>query len=153
MGASFTITGGRELAARLNELGEDVRKKVIRSAVTAAAQVVKKRAKEIAKTKGIEDTGALIRNIAGKVEKQRSPDYVQINIGVRHGQIKDEKKAARKQGRAVKTVDDPWYWWQHEFGNSKKAARPFIRPAFEESKEKALEVMTERVRQRLAKLQ
>jgi len=143
MGASFTITGGRELAARLNELGEDIRKKVIRSAVTAAAQVVKKRAKEIAKTKGIEDTGALIRNIAGKVEKQRSPDYVQINIGVRHGK---PKKGAKNQ-------DDPWYWWQHEFGNSKKAARPFIRPAFEESKEKALEVMTERVRQRLAKLQ
>ena len=143
MGANFTITGGRELAARLNELGEDIRKKVIRSAVTAAAQVVKKRAKEIAKTKGIEDTGALIRNIAGKVEKQRSPDYVQINIGVRHGK---PKKGAKNQ-------DDPWYWWQHEFGNSKKAARPFIRPAFEESKEKALEVMTERVRQRLAKLQ
>lgn len=143
MGANFTITGGRELAARLNELGEDIRKKVIRSAVTAAAQVVKKRAKEIAKTKGIEDTGALIRNIAGKVEKQRSPDYVQINIGVRHGK---PKKGAKNQ-------DDPWYWWQHEFGNSKKAARPFIRPAFEESKERALEVMTERVRQRLAKLQ
>lgn len=143
MAANFTITGGRELAARLNELGEDIRKKVIRSAVTAAAQVVKKRAKEIAKTKGIEDTGALIRNIAGKVEKQRSPDYVQINIGVRHGK---PKKGAKNQ-------DDPWYWWQHEFGNSKKAARPFIRPAFEESKEKALEVMTERVRQRLAKLQ
>ena len=143
MGANFTITGGRELAARLNELGEDIRKKVIRSAVTAAAQVVKKRAKEIAKTKGIEDTGALIRNIAGKVEKQRSPDYVQINIGVRHGK---PKKGAKNQ-------DDPWYWWQHEFGNSKKAARPFIRPAFEESKERALEVMTEHVRQRLAKLQ
>lgn len=143
MAANFTITGGRELAARLNELGEDIRKKVIRSAVTAAAQVVKKRAKEIAKTKGIEDTGALIRNIAGKVEKQRSPDYVQINIGVRHGK---PKKGAKNQ-------DDPWYWWQHEFGNSKKAARPFIRPAFEESKERALEVMTERVRQRLAKLQ
>ena len=143
MAANFTITGGRELAARLNELGEDIRKKVIRSAVTAAAQAVKKRAKEIAKTKGNEDTGALIRNIAGKVEKQRSPDYVQINIGVRHGK---PKKGAKNQ-------DDPWYWWQHEFGNSKKAARPFIRPAFEESKEKALEVMTERVRQRLAKLQ
>ena len=143
MAANFTITGGRELAARLNELGEDIRKKVIRSAVTAAAQVVKKRAKEIAKTKGIEDTGALIRNIAGKVEKQRSPDYVQINIGVRHGK---PKKGAKNQ-------DDPWYWWQHEFGNSNKAARPFIRPAFEESKERALEVMTERVRQRLAKLQ
>lgn len=143
MGASFTITGGKELADKLNELGEDIRKKVIRSAVTAAAQVVKKRAKEIAKTKGVEDTGAVIRNIAGKVEKQRSPDYVQINIGVRHGK---PKKGAKNQ-------DDPWYWWQHEFGNSKKAARPFIRPAFEESKEKALEVMTERVRQRLAKLQ
>lgn len=142
MGASFKLSGGRELADVLAKLGEKVRKKIIRSAVTAGAQVVKKRAKEIAKSKSIQDTGALIRNIAGKVEKQRSPDYVQINIGVRHGK---PKKNAKRQ-------DDPFYWFFHEFGTSKMAARPFIRPAFEESKERVIEVMTDKVREGIAKV-
>ena len=139
MAASFKLSGGPQLAEALSKLGEKVRKKITRRAVVAGAQVVKKRAKEIAKTKGIEDTGALIRNIAGKVEKQRSPDYVQINIGVRHGK---PKKNAKRQ-------DDPFYWFFHEFGTSKMAARPFIRPAFEESKERVIEVMTDKIREGL----
>lgn len=139
MAASFKLNGGPELAFALSQLGDNVRKKITRRAVTAGAQVVKKRAKEIAKSKGIQDTGALIRNIAGKVEKQTSPDYVQINIGVRHGK---PKKNAKRQ-------DDPFYWFFHEFGTSKMAARPFIRPAFEESKERVIEVMTEKIREGL----
>ena len=141
MAASFKLSGGKELSDALAALGENVRKKIIRRAVTSGAQVVKKRAKEIAKSKGIEDTGALIRNIAGKVEKQTSPDYVQINIGVRHGK---PKKNAKRQ-------DDPFYWWFHEFGTSKMPARPFLTPAFEESREKVLQVMTEKVREGLEK--
>ena len=136
MAASFKISGGVELTRALEALNEKVKKKILRSAVVAGAAVVKKRAKQIAKSKGIEDTGALIRNIAAKVERQRSDTYAQINIGVRHGK---PKKGAKNQ-------DDPWYWWQHEFGNSKMAARPFIRPAFEESKEQVIEVMTARLR-------
>ena len=136
MAASFTISGGAELTRALEALDQKVKKKILRSAIVAGAAVVKKRAKQIAKSKGIEDTGALIRNIAGKVERQRSDTYAQINIGVRHGK---PKKGAKNQ-------DDPWYWWQHEFGNSKMAARPFIRPAFEESKEEAIEVMTAKLR-------
>ena len=136
MAASFKISGGVELTRALEALNEKVKKKILRSAVVAGAAVVKKRAKQIAKSKGIEDTGALIRNIAAKVERQRSDTYAQINIGVRHGK---PKKGAKNQ-------DDPWYWWQHEFGNSKMAARPFIRPAFEESKEEAIEVMTAKLR-------
>lgn len=151
MGASFKLSGGAELSEALSKLGEKVRKKIIRSAVTAGAQVVKKRAKEIANAKNIKDTGALIKNIAGKVEKQRNADYVQINIGVRHGQKRDEKKRAKKQGRATVDVDDPFYWFMHEFGTSKMAARPFIRPAFEESKDRVLDVMVDKVRDGLAK--
>ncbi len=139
MAVSLKLNGGPELAFALSQLGDNVRKKITRRAVTAGSQVVKKRAKEIAKSKGIQDTGALIRNIAGKVEKQTSPDYVQINIGVRHGK---PKKNAKRQ-------DDPFYWFFHEFGTSKMAARPFIRPAFEESKERVIEVMTEKIREGL----
>jgi HK97 gp10 family phage protein len=139
MAVSFKIEGGADLSRHLLELNDKLQKKILRAAVVAGAQVVKKRAKQIARSKGVEDTGALIRNIAGKVEKQRSPEYVQINIGVRHG--KPNPKAKRQ--------DDPFYWHMHEFGTSKMAARPFIRPAFEESKEEALGAMVERVKKGL----
>lgn len=36
---------------------------------------------------------------------------------------------------------DPFYWRFVEFGTSKMAARPFMRPAFEQSKEKAANVI------------
>ena len=139
MADSFKFSGGVELSRRLRELSDKMQKKILRSGVVAGAQVIKKRAKQIARSKGIEDTGALIRNIAGKVEKQRSPEYVQINFGVRHG--KPNPKAKRQ--------DDPFYWHFHEFGTSKMAARPFMRPAFEESKEEALGAMVERVKKGL----
>lgn len=143
---SMTFSGGAEIAANLALLQVKMRKKIMRRAAVAGAQVVKKRAAEIAKAKGVIDTGATIRNIAGKVNKATSEDYLQINIGVRHGQIRDEKRRAKKQGRAVKDVDDPWYWRFTEFGTSKQAARPFMRPAFEESRERVLEVVSQKLK-------
>lgn len=142
----MTFSGGAEIAANLALLQVKMRKKIMRRAAVAGAQVVKKRAAEIAKAKGVIDTGATIRNIAGKVNKATSEDYLQINIGVRHGQIRDEKRRAKKQGRAVKDVDDPWYWRFTEFGTSKQAARPFMRPAFEESRERVLEVVSQKLK-------
>lgn len=142
----MTFSGGAEIAANLALLQLKVRKRVMRSAAVAGAAVVKKRAGEIAKAKGVFDTGATIRNIAGKVNKSTSEDYLQINIGVRHGQIRDEKRRAKKQGRATVDVDDPWYWRLNEFGTSKQAARPFMRPAFEESKDEVLQVLAEKLR-------
>ena len=139
MAASFKISGGVELTRALEALNEKVKKKILRSAVVAGAAVVKKRAKQIAKSKGIEDTGALIRNIAAKVERQRSDTYAQINIGVRHGK---PKKGAKNQ-------DDPFYWHMHEFGTSKMAARPFIRPAFEEKQQEVIDTMVTRIKKKL----
>lgn len=134
--AGMTFSGGAEIAANLALLTDKLRKRVLRRAAVAGASIVKKRAKEIAISKGVFDTGATVRNIAGKVERSNDPDYVQINIGVRHGK---PKKGAKKQ-------DDPFYWHFSEFGTSKQAARPFIRPAFEESKEQVLEVVAETLR-------
>jgi len=139
MAVSFKFSGGAEIARAMEALDQKVKKKLLRQAVVSGAQVVKKRAKQKAKTLKIEDTGALIRNIAGKVERQRSDTYVQINIGIRHGK---PKKGAKNQ-------DDPFYWHFHEFGTSKMAKRSFMRPAFEESKDDAVSAMTERLKKGL----
>jgi HK97 gp10 family phage protein len=141
MAVSLKFSGGAEIARNLALLQDKMRKKILRSAAVGGAAVVKKRAKEIAKAKGIEDTGATIRNIAGKVDRSSNPDYVQINIGVRHGKPK----------RGAKNQDDPYYWRFNEFGTSKQAARPFMRPAFEESKEQVLEVVAQRLKDGIEK--
>lgn len=110
MAVSFKIEGGADLSRRLLELNDKLQKKILRAAVVAGAQVVKKRAKQIAKGKGIEDTGALIRNIAAKVERQRSDTYAQINIGVRHGKPKKARriKTIRFTGTCTNSVLARW---------------------------------------------
>ena len=47
-------------------------------------------------------------------------------------------------------VGNPNYWWLVEFGTSKMAARPFMRPAFETKKTQALEAFTIEMRKQLA---
>lgn len=150
MAVSFDLKGGAELSAALRGLGDEVSKRIIRGAVVAGSAVIRKRAKEIAAAKGLKQTGALIANIAHKRERPTKEGYAQVNIGVRHGQSRDEKRRARKKGEAPKDVNDPFYWRFAEFGTSKQAATPFIRPAFEESKEKAVDAMVERTRRGIA---
>lgn len=144
MGVDLKLRGSVELAQALRSLGEDVRRRAMRPAVLAASRVVRKRAKEIAESKGLKQTGALIRNIAHKVDIN-DETKVYVNIGVRHGRRFADMQ--RKRGRSV--VDDPYYWHFHEFGTSKMAARPFLRPALEESKQAALDAMAKSLRARL----
>ena len=46
-------------------------------------------------------------------------------------------------------VGNPNYWWLVEFGTSKMAARPFMRPAFEIKKRAALDAFTVEMRRQL----
>jgi len=46
-------------------------------------------------------------------------------------------------------VGNPNYWWLVEFGTSKMAARPFMRPAFEAKKSQALGAFTVEMRKQL----
>jgi HK97 gp10 family phage protein len=60
-------------------------------------------------------------------------------VGVRYG------RRYRRRGQ------DAWYWRFLEFGTSKLAARPFLRPAFDTMKEKAVEAIRDKLAQSIAR--
>lgn len=93
--------------------------------VAAAGGVLKKEAKAIAQSKGLKISGALIRNIAIKRERNAPAGTEQYNLGVRHGRdLGNGKKVtkyleySKRKGRIViKRKDDPFYWKFVELGH------------------------------------
>lgn len=155
--ADFLISGFAELEKTLKGMKEDIAKKAVTSATAAAASVVRAEAKKRAKAHGLELEGYLIDNIAYKKEKTPA-GLTQYNVGVRHGQGGRRKHTAKrrmyftKKGkRRFRYENDPFYWRFHEFGTKKMKARPFLRPAFEATKEAQIEAMRKRLRARIDK--
>jgi HK97 gp10 family phage protein len=151
--ASLKFSGGAELVAKLKGLSEGVQKRQARLSLAAGAEPIRKQAQANASALGLRKTGALIKNIARKHEKQTQPGYNEIAIGVRHGQRSDVKRRLRAKGASAETIaakareaDDPFYWRFAEFGTSKQRATPFIRPAFEAKKQDALDALAARLK-------
>jgi HK97 gp10 family phage protein len=66
-------------------------------------------------------------------------------ISVRTGR-KGTRRFRVGGGTRVLTGGDAWYWFWVEFGTSKMPARPFMRPAFESQKRRALIVFGRELR-------
>jgi HK97 gp10 family phage protein len=131
---TMEISGLKELADKMRAMGPDINRKVLRSAVGAAAGLVR----DQAKATNPDDTGRTDRALYAKFIKEKSADHqVTYYVGVRSG------KGERKKNR------DAWYWRLVEFGTAKLPARPFMRPAFESQKMKALDLIRERIARRL----
>ncbi|MEC5213315.1 HK97 gp10 family phage protein [Polaromonas sp. CG_9.5] len=152
MSEFMQLTGFKELAAALRELPERVARNGLRAAVNAGAGVIKKEA--IAKAP--EDTGALKANFYQKqIREQSGPMQQTFYVGVRKGVAKYANNKANKQsGKAGKTYKDDgttFYWRFMEFGTSKMAPRPFLRPAFETKKEDAVNGIGAKLDERIQK--
>ncbi|MFL9960461.1 hypothetical protein PQR02_04855 [Paraburkholderia sediminicola] len=126
MAASNVISGLQGFNSAIATLKDDMQKKVAFSAALIGANVIKREAKAIALAKGLEQTGALLNNIAVKREANPPPGVAQFNLGVRHGRELGSKAkvvySVRADGSIKKTyVDDPFYWWYLEFGTKPHA--------------------------------
>ena len=135
MRPTLTMKGMNELMTRLVELKTDVGAKLTYRAASAAARVVRNAARQNAEDVGLNDSGALIRNITVARSKEFSPPIVAYAVGVRHG--------TKKQ---IKDDNDPFYWWMWEFGHHNRFTgrferRPFMIPALENNKGNALYAM------------
>lgn len=112
--AKTRVDGLAELKKQLAAMGDDLAKKAARSAVSAGASEVRKKAKQIAKAKGLEQTGLMIKNIVTG-RSRRSPFGVETYaIGVKHGR-RFRNSQARKQNVRSDTIRDPFYFRFHEF--------------------------------------
>lgn len=139
MASSVTISvkGLAELGARMEKLKAEVAVKASRSAVAAAALVVKKAAivnapayfEEHLVKDALVQPGNLKRNIISK-RLPRSPLTAEYIVTVR-GKKKDGYAA--RYGRLV------------EYGTVKMAAQPFLRPALANNIDKAVAAMAKRL--------
>lgn len=141
------IEGLEQLKKALNQLPVEIQQKALRSAVSASAKVVVDAA--IAKAPA-GDTGNLKKAIYRYRSRSGSGTGRETYlVGVRKGKkAYANTKRNRRLNRVGKkyTVEGEAYYWRFlEFGTAKMQAKPFLRPAFEGSKTKILEIMKQRL--------
>lgn len=128
------VAGLRELQQALAQLPIRVARNALRGAVNAGATVIRREAVQRAPVR----TGKMRRAIYQKHAPEKS-GLMQATylVGVRSGKAERAVTKRVRRGGKVLTVTldrDAYYWRFLEFGTSKMAARPFLRPAFEVKK-------------------
>lgn len=142
MASSVTvkIDGLQELGQRMKSLSSDVNNRIARAATVAGAVVIRKAAQQ----KVPVDTGNLKKNIIVKrLPKGETPMTSEHIVTVRQGKLTEKQKGSG--------IQDAFYGRFVEYGTAKMPARPYMRPAYDENKEKAVEAIKDRIRARLDK--
>ncbi len=122
------ITGLDEVIEKMRLLGKP---KKVKNAATRSARkamnIVNKAAKANAKAFDDKSSGNKIwKNIVTKPSKTKA-NFVMMKVGVKGG--------AKKAAGTGNSGGDTWYFRYLEYGTSKMAARPFLRPAFFNNKD------------------
>lgn len=136
------IEGLRELGEAMRTLSSDIAQKVAVSATGAGAQIIKKRA-----VRNIETSPSIVtRSLHDAVIVKKIPKsqlvFTSEHIVTVRGKNKRGKKAKGKQSIAP-------HAHLIEFGTVKMAAEPFLGPAFNTEKERAVQAITDRLRKRI----
>jgi HK97 gp10 family phage protein len=136
---TLEVKGLSELGDALVALGNRIARNYLRKATSDAAEVFRDEAKAHAPVR----TGAMRDAIAIFKRPNPSPTSVMYAVGV--GKLRIAKKIRRllRQATAfdshVINEGNEFYWRFVEFGTSKMKAQPFLRPALESAKYKALD--------------
>lgn len=144
MANDMQLQGFAELAKALKELGPRIAKNGLRAATSAGAAVIRNEARSRAPV----DTGEMRKDIQMKRERDTQGGdtfAASYSVFVRSG------KKSRMSGKARNIDKDSFYWKFIEFGTSKMAAKPFLRPAFEAQKEKAVDAIGKKLDERIQK--
>lgn len=144
------VDGLAELKRALEELPKNIGRNVLRGAVRAGAAVIRAESQARAPvyagdvSKGHPPPGTLKRAIYMKQIAELSGATRQTFIvGARKG------RKYRHQGKSGNLSQDAYYASFVEFGTSRMAARPFMRPAFEAKKNAAVEAIKAYLAQRI----
>lgn len=152
--ATVTVNGLDELAHALDNLPQVIAKRYLRRAMVAGLSLIKDEAQQRCPVLQIPDD----RRIAGALRdaiiifRDRSPENMTEKYYVTIRKIKltrAQKKVIRILNRGGKTLgilEDAFYGRFPEFGTSKMAAQPFMRPAFESQKENAVAAFSDSLR-------
>ena len=153
---TIQITGLSELDKRLREMPDKLARNVMRGAVRAGAAVIQKEAKARVP---VAKKAHLLKSYKSKLWKHyRAAKYgtwIQPGNIKRNIKVSPAKKAPRGTIEYHVYISDKnkntYYWKFLEFGTSKMAAKPFMRPAFEAQKEAATVAIREYMAKRIDK--
>jgi HK97 gp10 family phage protein len=130
---SLTVVGLGDLQADFERLARSVGNKVVRDAVIAGARVARDKTRQATPIK----TGKLKKNIeATRVKQGETPGAATAGVRVKKaaGKTSKARKRPGKKGQSATTdYEAPFYWRFLEYGTSKMAAAPFIRPTWDAS--------------------
>jgi len=136
MADSIKVNGLAELQKTLNALPDRLGKKVVMQALRKAANVIKKDAQQrvrvLSEPTQFRNPGTVKKAI--KVRKSKQDKYG-VYVGVKPLNV---KKIMSFKGNSANNPNDPFYWWQLEFGNVNMPAFPFLRPAFDANVSKSI---------------
>ena len=160
---SLPMKGGDEITQRLAALNRDMQTKVAWAATSAGAKVIRDKARANAAALFIPGPGRLVENIVWARQSPAVNGAYKYSVAVRAGAHarKSAKPVAhlRKQRAGVRYTypNNPWYWWELEFGfthynHSTHIKMPFITPAMTSERDRALAAMENTISRRLNKL-
>jgi HK97 gp10 family phage protein len=124
------VTGLKQLEENLKQLQENIAKNALRAVARKAMQIMRDKIAGDAPRR----TGALAAGIL-MTASIRGEGVSGGNVLVRVG-LRTSSKATRRKGE--RSPDDVYYGRFLEFGTRKMAARPFMRPAFDSTREQVL---------------
>jgi HK97 gp10 family phage protein len=141
------VEGFKELQAALNKLPQEIQGRPLKSAVSFAA---KSMVDEVKSRVPVGDTGILKSAVYRYRSRRNSAKGRETYfVGIRAGkaQYKDtaHNRSRGRVGKSYKTAGEAFYWRFLEFGTAKMGAKPFLRPAFEAHKSKAVEIIKQRL--------
>ncbi|MBF0438308.1 MAG: HK97 gp10 family phage protein [Magnetococcales bacterium] len=137
MAELVTVEGLSELSNALRQMSVRLQANGVAAAIYAAAAIIRNQAKANAPVQ----TGTLKRAIYASKDRSKTTTTTKAMIvGVRKG-----KKLRTVNSRGRNTSRDAYYADWVEFGTKKTPAQPFLRPAFESTKEEALGALKTRL--------
>lgn len=152
--ATFKYVSGSELIAQnMRTLTDDLRRKVLRGAVAAGAFPIRDAARAKAPVKtGRMRNAIIVKHIPERSNAQQQTYRVMVRSGKKYQKVKRtvvgfDVTSGASAKFSITSNQDAYYWRFVEFGTSKMAAKPFIRPAFAQKKDESLFLIIEYLRQ------